>query len=337
MLVLFILSTQNFNLTKQLTHICFASSFLQRLVDMKFRQEVYGKEDQEDSNLRPAIIKHAVDCPKRKSLTKVTNHSSKCNLSSSKNHQRLISKVSPNNSKSSKPTAKSKTKERIHFFPVQEESSSRSNCIHEEDSLRRVTAYNRCTKKDPPRFVLSDDEDDVVVDQNEKNDDVTPKSYERSKGLKPTPRVAKTTSSSTLKRTYWTQPGRMEQLSKPKGQPKSNRKRQMITGINKTPLSFIAKKMKRSPAGPFYTDGLEYRQFQDKMKLKNIENLPSDDNESSKTLDYSKEELMGIFPPRDGGLKVKVDNNTLEVIGNFCEIKLEGKVLWKASNEESNN
>lgn len=95
--------------------------------------------------------------------------------------------------------------------------------------------------------------------------------------------------------------------------------------------------MKRSPAGPFYTDGLEYRQFQDKMKLKNIENLPSDDNESSKTLDYSKEELMGIFPPRDGGLKVKVDNNTLEVIGNFCEIKLEGKVLWKASNEESNN
>ena len=95
--------------------------------------------------------------------------------------------------------------------------------------------------------------------------------------------------------------------------------------------------MKRSPAGPFYTDGLEYRQFQDKMKLKNIENLPSDDNESSKTLDYSKEELMGIFPPREGGLKVKVDNNILEVIGNFFEIKLEGKVLWKASNEESNN
>jgi len=90
----------------------------------------------------------------------------------------LISrKVSPNNSKSSKPT-KSKTKERIHFFPEQGESTSRSNnCIHgnEEDSLRRVTAYNRCTKKDPPRFVLSDDEDDVVVDQNEKNDDVTPK------------------------------------------------------------------------------------------------------------------------------------------------------------------
>uniref|UniRef100_A0A914L1X3 Uncharacterized protein n=1 Tax=Meloidogyne incognita TaxID=6306 RepID=A0A914L1X3_MELIC len=310
---------------------------------MKFRQEVYGKEDQEESKLRPAIIKHAVDCPKRKSVTNVTNHSSKCNFSSSsKNQQRLISKspkASPNNSKSSKPT-KSKTKERIHFFPEQGESTSRSNnCIHgnEEDSLRRVTAYNRCTKKDPPRFVLSDDEDDVVVDQNEKNDDVTPKSYERSKGLKPTPRVAKTTSSSTLKRTYWTQPGRMEQLSKPKGQPKSNRKRQIITGINKTPLSFIAKKMKRSPAGPFYTDGLEYRQFQDKMKLKNIENLPSDDNESSKTLDYSKEELMGIFPPRDGGLKVKVDNNTLEVIGNFCEIKLEGKVLWKASNEESNN
>ncbi|CAK5074696.1 unnamed protein product [Meloidogyne enterolobii] len=304
---------------------------------MKFRSEVYGKEDQEDSNLRPAIIKHAVDCPKRKSLTKVTNHSSKCNLSSSKNHQRLISKVSPNNSKSSKPTAKSKTKERIHFFPVQEESSSRSSCIHEEDSLRRVTAYNRCTKKDPPRFVLSDDEDDVVVDQNEKNDDVTPLLYERIKGPKPTPRVAKTTSSSTLKRTYWTQPGRTEQLSKPKGQTKSNRKRQMITGINKTPLSFIAKKMKRSPTGPFYTDGVEYRQLQDKMKVKNAETLPIDDNESSKTLDYSKEELMGIFPPREGGLKVKVDNNILEVIGNFVEVKLEGKVLWKASNEESNN
>ncbi|CAK5088553.1 unnamed protein product [Meloidogyne enterolobii] len=339
MLVLFILSKQYFNLTKQLTHICFSSSFLQRLVDMKFRQEVYGKEDQEDSNLRPAIIKHAVDCPKRKSLTKVTNHSSKCNhSSSSKNHQqRLASKVSPNNSKSSKPT-KSKTKERIHFFPAQEESTSHSSCIHEEDSLRRVTAYNRCTKKDPPRFVLSDDEDDVVVDQNEKNDDdVTPLLYERIKGPKPTPRVAKTTSSSTLKRTYWTQPGRTEQLSKPKEQPKSNRKRQMITGINKTPLSFIAKKMKRSPAGPFYTDGVEYRQLQDKMKVKNAETLPSDDNESSKTLDYSKEELMGIFPPREGGLKVKVDNNILEVIGNFVEVKLEGKVLWKASNEESNN
>lgn len=204
-----------------------------------------------------------MDCPKRKSVTNVTNHSNKCNFSSSsKSHQHwLIPKVSPNNSKSSKPT-KSKTKERIHFFPEQGESTSRSNnCIHgnEEDSLRRVTAYNRCTKKDPPRFVLSDDEDDVVVDQNEKNDDVTPKvrkslnfikefififqPYERAKGSKPTPRVAKTTSSSTLKRTYWTQPGRMEQLSKPKGQPKSNRKRQIITGINKTPLSFIAKKV----------------------------------------------------------------------------------------------
>jgi len=57
MLVLFILSTQNFNLTKQLTQIWFASSFLQRLVVLKFRQEVYGKEDQEESKLRPAIIK----------------------------------------------------------------------------------------------------------------------------------------------------------------------------------------------------------------------------------------------------------------------------------------
>ncbi|KAL7069771.1 hypothetical protein ACQ4LE_011123 [Meloidogyne hapla] len=309
---------------------------------MQLRSGKYTKEDQEDSQRRPEIIQHDESCPHRKSLTRVTN--SNCNYSSSSKHHHhwLIArspKTSPgtdNSNKSSKST--SKKKERIHFFPKQEESTS-SNCIHEneEDSLRRVSAYSRCLKNKPPRFVLSEDEDDYQFEdvyQIEKNDVVTPKPSGKVKGP---PSVAKTTSSSTLKRAlYWTKPERKEQLPKRIGRPKSDTKRRMITGINKVPLSFIAKKMKRSPQGPFYTDGVEYRRFQENLKLESADDLAVVDNESSKTLNYSKEDLLGIFPPREGELKVKVDNNILEVIGNFYEVKLEGKVLWKASNEESN-
>lgn len=59
----------------------------------------------------------------------------------------------------------------------------------------------------------------------------------------PPPKVEKTPSSSTLRRAYWTHPELREQLVHKEQQSKSTGKRRLITGINKTPLSFIAAKV----------------------------------------------------------------------------------------------
>lgn len=95
--------------------------------------------------------------------------------------------------------------------------------------------------------------------------------------------------------------------------------------------------MNRSPTGPFSTDGVEYRQLQDKIHQGNEDDLACivDNEESSRTLNYSKEDFKKSFPLRGESIKVKTNkDNTLEVIGQFYEVRLEGKVLWKACNRE---